>query len=115
MSEAIENNPQQAASVMIAADNINQRQAIAVAVGKGLKDAGFTDITMVVDKSDDPSRIDILPENAESLLGSMKALNPGLFDAPISIVAFSSDGGGADLASDIVVDAKEEGVTVHKL
>jgi hypothetical protein len=112
MSEALDNNPTQAAGIIIASDNINQRQAISVAVSKGLKDAGFTNVTVVVDKSDDPSRIDVTPENAESLLGSIKALNPGLFDAPINILAATGGGAGAELVQDIMADAQEDGSAV---
>lgn len=109
MSEIIENNPEQAAGIIIASDNINQRQALSVAVAKGLKDAGFTNVSVVVDKSDDPSRIDVTPENAESLLGSMKALNPGLFDAPVSVVAAPGGGVSSEWINDIIVDAKNDG------
>lgn len=110
MSEAIENNPSQAAGIIIASDNINQRQALSVAVNKGLKDAGFTNVSVLVDKSDDPSRVDVTPDNADSLLSSMKALNPGLFDAPISVMAVSGgDGAGAEWINDMIEDAKEDG------
>jgi hypothetical protein len=112
MSEALDNNPTQAAGIIIASDNISQRQAISVAVSKGLKDAGFTNVTVVVDKSDDPSRVDVTPENAESLLGSMKVLNPGLFDAPINILAATGGGAGAELVQDIIADTAEEGSAV---
>ena len=114
MSEAIENNPTQAAGIIIASDNINQRQALSVAVAKGLKDAGFSNVSVIVDKSDDPSRIDITPENAESLLGSMKALNPGLFDAPISVIAATGGGDGSEWINDLIEDAEEDGDVVTR-
>lgn len=105
MSDNITN---QGAAIIVASDNINQRQAIAVAVTKGLNDAGFTNVTITVDKSDDPSRVDITPENAETLLGSMRLLNPQLFAEPISILASSAGEAAIQLVSDIVEDMLDD-------
>jgi hypothetical protein len=105
MSESIKN---QGAGIIIASDNINQRQAIAVAVTKGLSDAGFTNVTVAVDKSDDPSRVDINPSNAETLLGSMRLLNPQLFDEPISILAAGGGEGATQLVADIAEDIRRD-------
>jgi len=96
------------AGVIIASDNISQRQAIAVAVNKGLSDAGFTNVAIHVDKSDDPTRIDVDMSNAETLLGSMKALNPQLFDSPIAVIATAGGSAALDLVTDMIADAKEE-------
>lgn len=98
----------QGAGIIIASDNINQRQAIAVAVTKGLSDAGFTNVSVNVDKSDDPSRVDITPANAETLLGSMRLLNPQLFDEPISVFASSGGESAVELLSDIADDMARE-------
>jgi hypothetical protein len=96
------------AGVIIASDNISQRQAIAVAVNKGLSDAGFTNVAIHVDKSDDPTRVDVDLSNADTLLGSMKALNPQLFDAPIAVIATAGGSAALDLVTDMIEDAKEE-------
>lgn len=108
MSEALETNPNQSAGVIIAADNLSQRQALSVAVAKGLKDAGFENVSVIVDKSDDPSRVDVTPENAESLLGSMKALNPTLFSAPVTVLALNGEGAHAEFINDLLDDATED-------
>jgi hypothetical protein len=108
MSEALENNPNQSAGIIIAADNISQRQALSVAVAKGLKDAGFENVNVVVDKSDDPSRVDVTPENAESLLGSMKALNPTLFSAPVTVLAVNGEGSHSEFLNDLLEEATED-------
>lgn len=89
---------QRGAGIIIASDDINQRQAIAVAVTKGLADSGFTNVTIHVDKGDDPTRVDITPENAPTLLQSMRDLNPQLFSQPIGVFA----SGGAEPALDLV-------------
>jgi hypothetical protein len=105
MSEA---SKDQGAGIIIASDNINQRQAIAVAVTKGLADAGFTNVIVAVDKSDDPSRVDITSANAETLLGSMRLLNPQLFDEPISILAAGGSEGARELVADIAEDMRRD-------
>lgn len=112
MSEALENNPTQSAAIMISSDNISQRQALSVAVAKGLKEAGFSNVSVVVDKSDDPTRVDVTPDNAGSLLDSMKALNPSLFSAPVVVLAMNGTGAHADFVNVIINDAKEEGAAI---
>lgn len=106
MSDVTKNDS--GAGVIIASDNISQRQAIAVAVNKGLADAGFTNVAIHVDKSDDPTRVDVDFSNADTLLGSMKALNPQLFDAPIAVIATAGGSAALDLVTDMIEDARSE-------
>lgn len=97
---------QRHAGVIIASDDINQRQAIAVAVTKGLADSGFTNVTVHVDKGDDPTRMDITPENAPSLLQSMRDLNPQLFNQPVGVFASSGAQPALDLVQNLIADTQ---------
>jgi hypothetical protein len=106
MSDVTKNDS--GAGVIIASDNISQRQAIAMAVNQGLSAAGFTNVAIHVDKSDDPTRVDVTPENTETLLGSMRQLNPQLFDAPIAVIATAGGVAALDLVTDMIDDAKRE-------
>lgn len=73
------------AGVQISSGNINQCQAIAIAVGKGLREAGFTNVKVEIPKYGDPGLTDITVEGAESFLDVLKASNPSIFDDPIEV------------------------------
>jgi hypothetical protein len=73
-------------SVEIFSGNINQRQAVAIAIGKGLRDAGFKDIAVTIEKCGDAGWDNITPDQSVSFLDSLKALNPGVFEASVEVV-----------------------------
>jgi hypothetical protein len=75
-----------AVSIIIESGGINTRQAVAIAVGKGLKDAGFTDVSVTVDKSGDEGWNEMTGEKSVSFLDTLKQLNPHVFGTPIEVV-----------------------------